>query len=299
MTYILPRRKFDTDADLEFEILSKIKHSLEFPSDTILKTIEKTHNRFHFPTADWMKNVLLYLPKDKSNSEQELVVTHSKYDVHEAFIGICLNRLNSDIFCRVKGVFVGDEKIQGSRFITEYIGGPSLNDYIYTCRNNTSKIRSVLLKIIEGLFLAYKEINFVHYDLHLNNVLIGDSGPVLIDFEQSYVNVEGGVFGVDSELGGVYKLPLWQHDMFKLLIWTYHICFELLGQLKSNGDSLIELKEALEPLIDFFFRAINKKASPETVLEYKKNYSYYELSPELRDFEYDYDEFIVLARKVL
>lgn len=103
----------------------------------------------------------------------------------------------------------------------------------------------IYIQILNALNVAYKQFDFTHYDLHLDNVLIQELSytvsipfydprggvkyiqsnliPRIIDYGYSHVYLQGQHFGIfDVEFANVYpdkSFPI--HDAYKLLIGSY------------------------------------------------------------------------------
>jgi hypothetical protein len=70
----------------------------------------------------------------------------------------------------ITNVEIGKQDYIG--LITEYIDGPTLKNYITSPSTSVKDLRSALLTIFYSIFYANKMINYVHWDLHTDNILM-------------------------------------------------------------------------------------------------------------------------------
>lgn len=134
---------------------------------------------------------------------------HNDKIVNEAYVGLYgISQLQSSNFANV--VQIGIESSCHNLFplcnyvIYEYAPGMSFHDYLITQSEESVKI--VLRDIFSALYYAYSKINFVHEDLHTNNIIIKPNGtPVIIDYGMSH-------FGDSKET--------WHTDVYSLLSYT-------------------------------------------------------------------------------
>jgi hypothetical protein len=66
--------------------------------------------------------------------------------------------------------------------ITEFAGGRILKG-ISRIPQNQEIIKQILLQLLFSLYIAVKEIGFVHFDLHTGNILINETNPVAITYQ--------------------------------------------------------------------------------------------------------------------
>lgn len=152
-------------------------------------------------------------------------VSHDFNEVtHEAFIGFFgVNRLDSKNFAQVLDANINTvcpkvleaEKLC-SYVVYEYISGPTLKKYLKGANSNT--VATILMTLFDVLYHAWIAIDFTHYDLHLDNIIIHQDQPVLIDYGASHIKYKGQDYGRILELGGIKNESMWVHDVFKVLI---------------------------------------------------------------------------------
>ena len=134
---------------------------------------------------------------------------HNDKIVNEAYVGLYgISQLESSNFARVVQVGIGSSCHNifplCNYVIYEYVPGMSFHDYLITQPETFVKI--VLRNIFSTLYYAYSKINFVHEDLHTNNIIIKPNGtPVIIDYGLSH-------FGNNKET--------WHTDVYSLLSYT-------------------------------------------------------------------------------
>ena len=72
--------------------------------------------------------------------------------------------------------------------LTKEMKGKSLD--IMITKLNDTEFKNVVSKIIEALEKAWREIQFFHGDIHLQNIMVDELQPVIFDFEYSSVYVK-------------------------------------------------------------------------------------------------------------
>ncbi|SNW63046.1 Protein kinase [Orpheovirus IHUMI-LCC2] len=114
--------------------------------------------------------------------------------------------------------------------ITKYEEGETLDSYLRTFFYNNRTIEDLKItigKVFDSLKLLYKEFNFTHYDLHLQNIILQDNNVKIIDFGSSYIQINGIDYGIT--LLSIFDFPytfispnyFWPYDIFKLLGFVY------------------------------------------------------------------------------
>jgi len=262
---------------------------------------------------------------------------HFNEIIHEAFVGLHgINKLQSPNFVRILGMNIATNcndvypNESCSYLISEYIHGPALEDYLEGA--DPEVFKKVLLDIIEALYLAYKKLDFTHYDLHLRNIIVtyGDI-PVIIDYGTSHIKYHGQSFGQTWQTFGIANRSNWAYDVFKLIInlvvlldldsnrhhwkarWTRKYS-ELEDEIRIYGDDPearaeiqakidhtpeypydypYQLSPILLGLLQFFGTG---PLSHGKVRHYFKTYAYGQLSPRMGAVSHDFDLFIERAR---
>lgn len=160
--------------------------------------------------------------------------------VNEAFIGFYgINILNSPNFSRILGYEFDSKcvrrlKAEACDYIAyEYITGPTLLNYIIEGQNSRDDLIFIIRQVFRALFKAYKKINFVHYDLHLKNIIISPIyGPVIIDYGRSHIRYQDKDYGMEGREAGAFNSGYWEFDIIYLLM-------NLISNL-CNADSIVK-----------------------------------------------------------
>lgn len=186
----------------------------------------------------------------------------------------------------------------------------SVSQYCETC--NVEQYISLLVQVLYALKIAHREIDFTHYDLHHENVLvrtIPGKSSFLIPYDNVYVQAVGVATIIDFGMShiavrvdrqnivhlgdadipphisqGTYRdRSNITSDVYKFLGFT-------LNQLKERNPSVYS---KVKHLISFF----NQKESPDEILVKQRPYIYMSFdTQETRKF--GIDEFITFCRKV-
>lgn len=102
----------------------------------------------------------------------------------------------------------------------EYIEGVSLASYISHHRGDRQSLIKIIRQIFVALRSAYKDLDFVHYDLHLSNVMIKPDGtPVIIDYGRSHIRYQNKDYGMVSGDAWVENKGYWQYDCIFFLMY--------------------------------------------------------------------------------
>lgn len=221
-----------------------ILEKLEFIGDISTKT-EKTISKYK------IKNKIFVI----KISNNKNVITH------DAIVG--LYGLNKIIENGIPN-FVYTYGIRNNIVFTEYINGKSFVQFLKMC--SLKQYVSCFTQIILALREAYKMIDFTHYDLHPNNIIVKftDSNfikyndficptfntlAVIVDYETSHFCYMGKHYGNLS-----YDITHYQvfqdcsypiYDIYKLLIHTLTIIYQ------NNNRIKIQL---LFPLLTYFYK---------------------------------------------
>jgi hypothetical protein len=212
--------------------------------------------------------------------------------VHEAFIGLFgLNRLQSPNFAKIIATSLSscpsyiDHEIC-SYVAYEYIEGPTLSKFMES--NSDGVIKSILYQVFEAIYYAYRELDFTHYDLHLDNIMIRNNIPVIIDYGRSHIKINNVNYGYYDLWHHVYNRSRWYYDILTLCKWIY-----LSERIQDEIKSLLEF---------FTFATVdaNKELYYYGVNDIIYDFDIFVVSPEIihRD-NYDFDTFLVVARKIL
>jgi len=158
--------------------------------------------------------------------------------------------------------------------LLENIIGISVQDFIEY--NTADQFIALYLQLLYALYKAYKEIDFTHYDLHIDNTLIKTSNDLksiycetengnewcnttniimIFDFGRSHMKLNGRDYGYyyhnNRGISANRAFPM--HDAYKFL------CFSL-NQMLDNDD---EKFNYISPILNFF----NKTDDPRDIIE--------------------------------
>lgn len=180
--------------------------------------------------------------------------------IHEAFVGLFgLNKLNSKYFAKViaaNPVTLCPEyldEINCGYVMYEFISGPTLDKYLTGC--STNNLKSILSQLFEALYMAYQELGFTHYDLHLSNIIVhtdeqGQIYPVIIDYGASHIIYNNIDYGRIFDEAKNYNRSMWMHDVFKILMFIYSYIDKTLVKYNMKNN----LREEIEGLEYKIFR---------------------------------------------
>ena len=163
--------------------------------------------------------------------------------LHETVVGLFgINQLQSPFFAKVlSGSYpslcpklITKETSKNCAFVVyEFISGKTLHDWLnihhYILSDTIGRDLLLIVKdIIHALHYANKTVDFTHYDLHLQNIIITESSrkyiPVIIDYGSSHIKYEGEDYGRTLIEGQIYNREMWYHDIFKVLM---AVCYHL------------------------------------------------------------------------
>lgn len=150
----------------------------------------------------------------------------------EIIIGLELNKLNLTNFVETIGYFE-DDKCQlpdtsdDDKCIYLYlkkIKGSTLRESLTTL--SLIQFKDILIKLIFAYKQSLDKLDFTHYDLHDNNIIIsikdGELIPVIIDFGFSHIKLRKSNLGEDFTDEGIYPdRSNWIYDFFKLLCFCW------------------------------------------------------------------------------
>lgn len=156
----------------------------------------------------------------------------------EIIIGLEINSLKSDNFVRTIGYYhskhgcdVPLESIKEKECVYLYvkeISGPTLTKFILTA--SISQFKHIMNTLLSAYEIAVKELDFCHYDLHSNNVIITSKEneliPVIIDFGASHIKLKLGdtianIGEYYPEQGRYENKSLWVYDLFKIFAFCW------------------------------------------------------------------------------
>ena len=170
---------------------------------------------------------------------------NSKFDeitLRDFCVGINLNKILNEapFFVRTLGCFQHKNQFH---IATEFIDGINLKDFLQNRKSTFIQFLNIFFQILLGLEIAQNKLNFAHYDLHTDNVLLiptnqafdvclygynytikHDYKPVMIDFGLSSVHTKGQTLGQKSlETKGIYNHLSPGYDIYVFLLFCVDI----------------------------------------------------------------------------
>jgi serine/threonine protein kinase len=139
--------------------------------------------------------------------------------------------------------------------IQEYIDGIELKKRLkYLDINDTPEILLQIIKdVINIIYKAYTSINFTHYDLKTDNIIIKDNIPYIIDYGTSHIKMDNVDYGINVEYANIYNKGFWVSDIIKLLICILRI-------IKGNNNIHVILNGKVSQYLQYFFYVdVNEK----------------------------------------
>ena len=151
----------------------------------------------------------------------------------EIIIGLEINKLNNDSFVRTVGYYISNEncyipKVDKNKtciyLYVKKVQGPTLTKFIPTA--SSVQFKDIMMKLLLAYKIAREKLDFCHYDLHSNNVIISNKNeeliPVIIDFGASHIKLkEGNIGELWSKEGRYDGIALWVYDIFKIFAFCY------------------------------------------------------------------------------
>lgn len=201
--------------------------------------------------------------------------------LHEGIVGLyATNNLRTLTPCFSLVYEVGRSK--KNIVVYERIGGFSLLNYIANPNVKVQKAKKILLTLFVGLNIACKQVEFTHYDLHSQNIIIKKVEkpvdisynckklfsttqiPVIIDYGRAHVKIGNRSYGYNEVSMGEFEddkffiqpKGFWPHDVFQLLSEYYRV-FSREGllawpeiQLQNDLDSLENTQTTIDETDD-------------------------------------------------
>lgn len=205
--------------------------------------------------------------KFAQNDDQEAIELFNS----EIIVGLEINRLNSDSFVRTIGYFVDDKcripnlsSAACTYLYVKEVPGPTLSKFLITA--SLSQFRAIMTKFLTAYALAVKELDFCHYDLHTDNVIITTVGnelvPVIIDFGAAHIRIPGSDLHIGQNWpnqGRYNDRSLWIYDIFKIFGFCWSACITpskmdpiTLQQFRGNYDMVLEIGNFCRKVLAYF-----------------------------------------------
>lgn len=201
------------------------------------------------------ENVKVVIKREKTPKFSEITA-------RDFCIGISLNKIvwRAPFFVRTLGSFVFKNDLC---IVTEFVDGISLKSLIHNKKTSFVCFLNIFFQILLGLEIAQEKLNFSHYDLHTDNVILvlqkqpfnvslhGRTyrikhcyKPVMIDFGLSSVCVNGRTLGQKNlETKGIQCKLCPGYDIYVFLLF----CLDI-AQACNNT----QLLKGIMDLLSFF-----------------------------------------------
>ncbi|AHL67597.1 tyrosine kinase [Chloriridovirus anopheles1] len=272
---------------------------------------------FYIKKNQWLTDIKPFGSKSKQGVVSKSIIfdqfyivvkkaKSSKFDgitIRDFCVGISLNKILNvaPFFVRTLGAFQYKNQFH---IALEYIDGINLKDFITNTKNTFEDFVNIFFQILLGLEIAQNKLNFTHYDLHTDNVILVHNQkpieialygciytvkyrykPVMIDFGLSSVNVKNKTIGQDNlENKGIYAHASVGYDMYVFLLFCMDVVQNTnLSILKGINNLLKFFQEStgtsLDILTNNHIKALKKgvdKVLPNQFIQYLvQNYENY------------------------
>lgn len=278
-------------------LLYRALSSVYSPSDVVLEKDLKETNPGTVYNA-------LYKGKTKVVVKTQLADNMFDEVLHEGITGLyAINNLRplTRCFSMVHSVYFNVDK---SIVIYDRVEGKTLFDHLgLKNQKRVSDAKQILLTLLIGLNIAHHQIDFTHYDLHSNNVIVRTLSvpmpvtngckrlfttrllPVIIDYGRCHVKIGGQSYGAigfesDDNWDKMFVKPIgfWQHDVFNILSMYYQMFDRKAGGYITDlhFDALERRIKNLkdESQIKYWQNVLN--SMNKSKLEFKENFGKYE-----------------------
>ena len=232
-------------------------NDIKMPFDFALTNNDVAANKFK--KSDWLVNIDDYFGSD---SKQGVVTKTLLFDnFHAALkksktpsfddityrdfcVGINLNKIldEAPFFVRTLGCFIHENQFH---IATEFIEGINLKKFIILKNSTFTDFINIFFQILLGLEIAQNKLNFSHYDLHTDNVILihqkpnstftvkmydknfiikNKYKPVMIDFGLSSIHTKGQTVGQPKlEKKGILPYLSPGYDIYIFLLFCRDI----------------------------------------------------------------------------
>jgi serine/threonine protein kinase len=186
-------------------------------------------------TAMILKKFKVVVKKSKSSRFDEITL-------RDFCVGIYLNKIidEAPFFVKTLGSFNHNNQFH---IITEYMEGTSLKMFIQNKEHDFTDFLNIFFQLLLGLEIAQNKLNFSHYDLHTDNVILVpvnhsfnislygysytikyDYKPVMIDFGLSSIHIKGQTLGQKKlETKGIYDRISPGYDIYVFLLFCLDV----------------------------------------------------------------------------
>lgn len=240
------------DISLPFNYNTEIYHTAE----DIDKVSSKGREYNKVKKSDWLLDIKPFGSKSKQGvvskslifDNMDVVVKKaktSKFDeitIRDFCVGINLNKILNEapFFVHTIGCFQFKNQFH---IVTQFIDGINLKAFLQNKKSTFVEFLNIFFQILLGLEIAQNKLNFAHYDLHTDNVILvpcketievtlygynyiikNNYRPVMIDFGLSSVHTKGQTLGQKSlETKGIYNHLSPGYDIYVFLLFCIDI----------------------------------------------------------------------------
>ena len=213
---------------------------------------------------------------------------NSKFDqitYRDFCVGIHLNKIlnTAPFFVRTLGCFEHKKQFYIS---TEFIDGINLKEFLRSKNGSFVDFLNIFFQILLGLEIAQNKLNFAHYDLHTDNVILtrttsklvvqlygyeyivnANFRPVMIDFGLSSIHTKGYNLGQKSlETKGIYSHLSPGYDIYVFLLFCLDMTHSKnISVIKGINDLLVffntKTNISMDLLTQNHIKSLNKGVS--------------------------------------
>ena len=213
---------------------------------------------------------------------------NSKFDqitYRDFCVGIHLNKIlnTAPFFVRTLGCFEHKKQFYIS---TEFIDGINLKEFLRSKNGSFVDFLNIFFQILLGLEIAQNKLNFAHYDLHTDNVVLtrttsklvvqlygheyivnANFRPVMIDFGLSSIHTKGYNLGQKSlETKGIYSHLSPGYDIYVFLLFCLDMTHSKnISVIKGINDLLVffntKTNISMDLLTQNHIKSLNKGVS--------------------------------------
>lgn len=248
---------FKTTTHVDSELVERIFFMAVLNSTDMSLPFDYSNNYNHKITkSEWLTNLNSFGNKSKQGMVHRSLIFNridivtktaktSKFNqitLRDFCVGINLNKILNEapFFVRTIGCY----KLKNQFYIaTEFIDGINLKTFLQNKKNTFTMFLNIFFQILLGLEIAQNKLNFAHYDLHTDNVILVPQNqqfsvslygynytikhiyrPIMIDFGLSSICTKGQTLGQTSlETKEIYGYLSPGYDIYVFLLFCLDI----------------------------------------------------------------------------
>jgi serine/threonine protein kinase len=231
--------------------LNSVDISLPFNYNTEIYSTDNKAKK-----SDWLLDIKPFGSKSKQGVVSKSLIFDnmyvvvkkaktSKFDeitIRDFCVGVNLNKILNEapFFVHTIGCFQFKNQFH---IVTQFIDGINLKSFLQNKKSTFVEFLNIFFQILLGLEIAQNKLNFAHYDLHTDNVILvpcketievtlygynyiikNNYRPVMIDFGLSSVHTKGQTLGQKSlETKGIYNHLSPGYDIYVFLLFCIDI----------------------------------------------------------------------------